>query len=269
MTSVEYPSPLHRSVLHEVVSELRADPGVRGVMLAGSLARGTGRADSDIDLLVVAAGDSRDALWRRGKHSLPIDFLAHTAAEWRKEFAPARRGDESWGYAFLDGAVLYDPEGIVSRLTADAAEIHARYRVPTSIKAHYAWLWSHVYPKMRAVLRRDDPTEIGWAAAAMTTELARTVWAVNDLPNPSLDLGTFQRHLDSLTIPPDAPDRLTAILRASPRGALQLQIELIAFLEPHLATSGSDHDASLAPHPPERSTGNVRSWDGFCQPDAD
>jgi predicted nucleotidyltransferase len=239
VTSVEFPTPLHKSVLGEVLPELRADPGVRGVMLAGSLARGTARADSDLDVVVVAAGDTRAALWRSHKHPLPIDFLVHTPTEWRNEFAPTRIGDESWGYAFLDGVVLYDPEGIVGRLTADAAEIHARYRVPASIKAHYAWLWNHVCPKMQAVLRRDDPTEIGWAAAAMTNDLVRTVWAVNDLPNPSLDLGTFQRHLDSLTIPPDAADRLAAILRASPRETLQLQIELIAFLEPYLAISGS------------------------------
>jgi predicted nucleotidyltransferase len=244
VTSVESPTPLYRSALGEVLSELRADPGVRGVMLAGSLARGTARADSDLDVLVVAAGDTQDALWCSRKHLLPIDFLAHTATEWRNEFAPARIGDESWGYAFLDGVVLYDPEGIVGRLTADAAEIHAPYRVPASIKARYAWLWNHVCPKMQAVLRRDDPTEIGWAAATMTNELVRTVWAVNDLPNPSLDLGTFQRHLDSLTIPPDAPDRLAAISRASPREALQLQIELIAFLEPHLATSGPADDGA-------------------------
>ena len=238
MTGLEFPTPLHASVLSEVLSELRADPGVRGVMLAGSLARGTARADSDLDVLVVGAGDMRGALWRSRKHRLPIDFLAHTATGWQNEFAPARIGDESWGYAFLDGVVLYDPEGIVGRLTADAAEIHARYRVPASIKAHYAWLWNHVCPKMQAVLRRDDPTEIGWAAAAVTNDLVRTVWAVNDLPNPSLDLGTFQRHLGSLTVPPDAPDRLAAILRASPREALQLQIELIAFLKPHLAATG-------------------------------
>jgi hypothetical protein len=87
---------------------------------------------------------------------------------------------------------------------------------------------------MLAVLERDDPTEIGWAAATLTNELVRTVWAANDLPNPSLDLGTFQRHLDDLTVPLDAPDRLRAILRATPRQALRLQLELIAAVESHL-----------------------------------
>ncbi|HEX6360710.1 hypothetical protein [Actinophytocola sp.] len=37
---------------------------------------------------------------------------------------------------------------------------------------------------MLAVHRRGDPVEVGWAAAVMTNELLRIVWAVNDLPNP-------------------------------------------------------------------------------------
>lgn len=234
MTSVRFPSPLHREVLDEVLAELLADPGVLGVMLGGSLARGTARTDSDVDVLVVSSEETGDASWRSRARRLPVDFLVHTADQWRVHFAPDRIGDESWGYAFFDGVVLYDPQGVLARLALDAVEIHARYRVPVPIKDHYAGLWGHLRPKMLAVLERDDPTEIGWAAAVLTNELVRTVWAANDLPNPSLDLGTFQRHLGDLTVPPDAADRLRAILRASPKQALQLQLELIAAVEAHL-----------------------------------
>jgi hypothetical protein len=52
-----------------------------------------------------------------------------------------------------------------------------------------------------AVLSQGDPVEIGWASSVVTNDVLRTVWAANDLPNPSLDLGTVQRHLDDLTIP--------------------------------------------------------------------
>lgn len=233
MTSIQFPTSLHREVLDQLLADLRADRGVRGVMLAGSLARGTARIDSDLDVLVVSAGETGDASWRRAR-PLPVDLLARTADQWRAHFAPDRVGDESWGYAFFDGVILYDPEGVLARLTADAAEIHARYRVPASIKAHYAWLWGHLRPKMLAVLEHDDPTEAGWAAATMTNELVRTAFAASDLPNPSLDLDTFQRHLDDLTVPLDAADRLRVILRAPPRQALRLQLELIAIIESHL-----------------------------------
>ena len=130
--------------------------------------------------------------------------------------------------------MLYDPEGIVGRLMSDAADIHQRCRVPASVKEHYTRLWQHVRPKMLAVLSHGDPVEIGWTSAVMTNALMRTVWAANDLPSPSLDLGTVQRHLDDIAIPPGVPAELRAILHASPKESLQRQLDLIDMVLPHL-----------------------------------
>jgi len=71
----------------------------------------------------------------------------------------------------------------------------------------------------------------------MTNDVLRTAWAASDLPNPSLDLGTVQRHLDDLTIPADAPARIRAILRAPPRESLQRQLDLIDAILPYLEES--------------------------------
>ena len=231
---IQYPTTLHRAVLSAVLADAKADPDVCALVLAGSLARGTARADSDIDVLAVTREQNADPGWRFAARQLPVDILARTASEWRARFAPDRPGDESWGYAFLDAVVLHDPEGIAGRLITDAADLHRSYRVPPPVKAHYARLWHHVRPKMLAVLGRGDPVEIGWAAAVMTNDLFRAVWAANDLPNPSLDLGTVQRHLDDLTIPTDAPAQISAILRAPPRESLQRQLDLIDAILPHL-----------------------------------
>jgi len=234
MIKIRYPTPVHKLVLDQIVAEVTADPGVRGVMLAGSLARGTARDDSDLDVLVVTADRAGDHPWRSAARPLPVDLLIRTAGQWRERFAPDRIGDESWGYAFLDGVILHDPEGIVARLVTDAAGIHRQYRVPAPVKAHYARLWEHVRPKMVAVLRHGDPAEIGWAAAAMTNELIRTLWAANDLPNPSLDLGTVQRHLGDLSIPADAAGLIRALLSAAPEQALRRQLDLIEMVMPYL-----------------------------------
>jgi predicted nucleotidyltransferase len=234
VAATQYPTPLHRRVLSAILADARADPGVRGLLLTGSLARGTARADSDLDVLVVTSEQATDDGWRSAARPLPVDFLVRTPGEWRARFAPDRPRDESWGYAFLDAVVLHDPEGIAARLIADAADIHERYRVPASVKAHYTRLWHHVRPKMLAVLSHGDPVEIGWASAVMTNDVLRTAWAASDLPNPSLDLGTVQRHLDDLTIPTDAPAQIRAILRAPPRESLQRQLDLIDAILPHL-----------------------------------
>lgn len=237
MAGIQYPTPLHRRVLSAILADARADPGVRGLLLAGSLARGTARADSDLDVLVVTSGQAADDGWLSAARQLPVDFLARTPGEWRARFAPDRPRDESWGYAFLDAVVLHDPEGTAARLIADAAAIHERYQVPAPVKAHYTRLWHHVRPKMLAVLTRGDPVETGWASAVMTNDVLRTAWAASDLPNPSLDLGTVQRHLDDLTIPADAPAQIRAILRASPRESLQRQLDLIDAILPYLEES--------------------------------
>jgi predicted nucleotidyltransferase len=238
VADIRYPTPLHRGVLAAIVADTRADPNVRGLLLAGSLARGTARADSDLDVLAVvaveASGETTDAAWRTAARPLPVDFLVRTDGEWRARFAPDRPGDESWGYAFLDGVILHDPEGIVGRLIAEAAGLHARYRVPAPVKAHYARLWDHVRPKMAAVLGRGDPVETGWASAVMTNDLLRTVWAANDRPNPSLDLGTVQRHLDDLTIPAGVAAGLRAILTAAPEESLRRQLTLLNRVLPYL-----------------------------------
>lgn len=234
---MRFPTAAHRRVVDEILAELQATPEVRGVLLGGSLARGTARPDSDVDILVVANALPDDAPWRCPTYPLPVDLLVRTAEQWRQHFTPDRVGDESWGYAFLDGLALHDPEGIIAGLVTDAADLHARYRTPAPIKAHYAALWHHARPKMLAVHGRNDSVETGWAAAVMTNELVRTVWAVNDLPNPSLDLGTVQRHLTDLTIPPGVADLLRALLRSSPGETLQRQLDLIDAIEPHLRTT--------------------------------
>ena len=90
---------------------------------------------------------------------------------------------------------------------------------------------------MLAVLSHGDPVETGWAAAAMTNDLLRTVWAANELPNPSLDLGTVQRHLDDLAVQPGVAAELRAILRAHPEESLQRKLSLIDMVLPYLEGS--------------------------------
>jgi Nucleotidyltransferase domain len=49
MTAPRLPTPRHHRVLAELTAELRADADVCGIVLVGSTARGTARADSDLD----------------------------------------------------------------------------------------------------------------------------------------------------------------------------------------------------------------------------
>lgn len=250
-----FPTPHHRAALDEVLAGLRADADVLGVLLCGSLARGTAREDSDIDLLVVLAGGEGVTVGEaarcssRTRHgAIDVEQSCRTVAGWTAQFAPSRIGDESWGYAFLDGAVLHDLHGAVARLVDAAATAHARYRVPEHITAHYAWLWRHLRPKMEAVLRSADATEVGWATAVMTKHLTNTLWAINGRPLPSRDLGTFQRHLGDLTVPHNAPALIRELLAASPKDGLRLQLRLLDLVMPYLLNPRT-REVSGSPEP--------------------
>jgi predicted nucleotidyltransferase len=256
---VGFPTERHAAVLQTVLAALDADDNVRGVLLGGSLARSTAREDSDLDVMVVVAEERGLDAWRHDKYDLPTDVGVRTVSAWESTFAPDRVGDESWGYAFLDGVILRDPDRCVAGLIARAAEIHAAYRTPPSIPQHYRRLWSHVRPKMRAVLGRGDPVEIGWAGAVMMDDVMRTAWAVNDRPNPSLDLGTVQRHLDDLRVPEGVSDRLRDILRQTAGSEMlghqlslvrDFELELLAALDDgHQAPGTTSPPPTAAPRP--------------------
>lgn len=234
LSSVVFPTQLHETVLTEVLEELTADDDVLGALLSGSLARGTARPDSDIDVNVVARANH--SVRRRNFGPIVVEYGCRSPETWKEHFSPTRVGDESWAYAFVDGVILYDPAGIVAELIETAAVALKTYRTPHAIKEHYAWLWNHVRVKMEAVLAGGDATEVGWAAAVMTQYVIQSVWAVNKPPLPSLDLGCFQRHLDDLRLPADVAGLIRAMLAAPPAEALQIQLQIVDAVMPHLNT---------------------------------
>ena len=83
-------------LLRERSGELRA-PGVRGLALFGSVARGEARSDSDVDLLVDLDPDAklgfgvvglRDDLQRLLGREVGLSFASRAAPEFRRRIAP-------------------------------------------------------------------------------------------------------------------------------------------------------------------------------------
>jgi len=232
--NVQFPTERHKAAVEKMLDMYRTDSVVHGALLCGSLARGTARPDSDIDILVVLEEDPDEHTRRSQCGALDVEETRRTYEGWVDQFNPWRIGDESWGYAFLDGLPLYDPHGLIDQLVAAARESHRTYQTPEQVRSYYRWLWDHVKPKMESVLRNGDAVEIGWAAAVTTGQVTNTLWAVNDRPLPSRDLGTFQRHFDDLKVPTGAAQLVREMLQATPRDALRIQIKLIEMCMPYL-----------------------------------
>jgi predicted nucleotidyltransferase len=109
-----------RRALTVFLGELRADPEVMAVFVFGSHARGDDRPDSDIDLLVIAAGAFRKTVTRRDGVEFEIfrNNPADTVAFWR-----AHRDDFD-GF-WRDAKPLFDRDGTVALLSAAAATIRS------------------------------------------------------------------------------------------------------------------------------------------------
>ena len=104
------------AALKRMCADLAADPTVTGIFLFGSHARGDGRPDSDIDLLVVCSGPFE----RRVVHIDAVEFeLFFNNEPDIVEFWRANEDDFTNFWA--DAEVLFDRSGATERLR-EAAE---------------------------------------------------------------------------------------------------------------------------------------------------
>lgn len=133
---------------------------------------------------------------------------------------------------------------VVDRRSHGALVVERNFRTLAEWETHFtptrvgdeSWGYAFLRPKMEAVLQRGDATEIGWAAAVMTHPILQTVWAVNNLPLPSLGLGSVQRHLDDLTVPAGVSELVRKLLQESPEPSLRLQLQIVDAVTPLLQT---------------------------------
>jgi len=107
--AVQFPTSHHEVALEAVLAAHRADASVLGVLLCGSLARGTARQDSDIDQLIVLADDEARRSDRTHTGPVVVEQGGRTEAGWREQFAPVP-ADQARAVrtALEDAGAVYD-----------------------------------------------------------------------------------------------------------------------------------------------------------------
>lgn len=97
-----------KTLLGDVVKQLKRTCRPEKILLFGSRARGNYREDSDIDLCVIAPTENKRKtlaeMYIKVESSLPIDFLLYTPEEWERNVA------DSTSFAHQiheEGVVLY------------------------------------------------------------------------------------------------------------------------------------------------------------------
>lgn len=162
------PAPL----LPDLLAELRAEEGVRAVVLTGSHARGEADAWSDLDLAVLVTEDrlARDTVaYREGRL---VSVERRTVAERERAFAEPEAA--LWTLeALRTGRALHDPDGVFAALQARArafawteVEAQAHLRAGQLI----AGMAEEVH-KVIGGLHAGDGGKVLYAAAGMTFAL--------------------------------------------------------------------------------------------------
>lgn len=221
-------------VLAQVLARTTADPGVRGLVLTGSRARGVATPQSDYDVTVVVAEQTE--AWRHRVRTAELDevvctveVLADTSVHWQR-------------YAYRGAKVLLD------RLDGGIAELVARQATPSREEAVHlarAGLDGYVNQLYRAVKSyRDGATDAAYLDEIESVPwLLETVFALHGRLRPYNKY--LQWELDNFPLPPFWNAAVTPAQVAAQPLALFPAVEALARRHQHaevLDAWGSDID---------------------------
>lgn len=232
-------SALHRELLQEILDQARCDADVAGILLKGSVARGDAYPGSDLDVQVLLRdGCSRpfQAEFRRGI-LVERSYADHALAQARLE------KDPTWVYAYLDGRILYDPEGRLAQLVQAARTGFEHYRVPAATRDEISYWLQSARIKIVAALDAGDTFRAAYVAATTSWPILEGIWAANEKPMPPC--GAVWAHVGDLTRgPPDVTGRLRLLFGGDMRERAGAALDLIAWIVRELGASGLDERES-------------------------
>jgi hypothetical protein len=164
------------TALDEAVAYLNGLPEeIIGIWLAGSLARGEGDANSDLDLYVLVDAPHRYRVNRRC-NGVPVEMFLNPP-EWARRYLGENREQGSNGSISMmaEGVILYDPLDECAALAAEAKEaIELGPAVPDVPLALRRYLAVDDLDNARDVVDRDPTTARLLAAGSLYA--AATYW---------------------------------------------------------------------------------------------
>lgn len=187
--------------LEHLTKQLKRDPNVRGVLLTGSRARGDALPGSDIDFLVLVASLPEQTFVGETVDGLLVERHIRDAESARARLSqnPMER------YSYLDGNILYDPDGLLAELKRVAREGFDGYRVAARDKRAIRYWLQSVGVKLRAAVGAGDTLKMGYHTSTNSWKVLEGLWAINDKPMPPA--GAVWAHLPDLERRPEGLER--------------------------------------------------------------
>ena len=165
--------------IHEVfdrkIEELKSDDRVQGILLTGSLARGTETAYSDLDIIVIA--DFKDVK-EEVIDGVPVETHYDTVESVRKWLAVKPES----AYLYTYGKVIYDRDNVLQGLINYAKNILESYEITEIRKAYFNHKLKAIAEKLTASLALKDDQKINYLIHNNFNVLVEMVYALNSLP---------------------------------------------------------------------------------------
>jgi len=223
--------PIYQTLLQHIVDEAMHQKDILGILLIGSVARGDALPGADLDLrFILASGVSRKAepevrqgiLIERGYAD-----MAH--AQSKLATNPMKI------YNYLDGHILFDPEGLLAQLKEQAIQRFETYQYTKQERESIAYWLRSARLKMNVALAASDILKAAFVATTTSWEILVGLWAVNDKPMPPNSSVWF--HFKDLSkVPSNTEGVLQRLFCGETLVRIHTAIDLIDWMLPYLDT---------------------------------
>jgi Domain of unknown function (DUF4037) len=227
----------HRDAIERWVEVAASDPQVLAVVVAGSLTKGYGSANSDVDGFVMLT----DEAFARRRETGELIFFSTELCDYEGGYIDAKyvdrafleavveRGSEPARSAFLGAFVAWSTDPSIEALVHTATaypEAGVEERIARFFAQAQAAQWF-----VGEAAKRDDPYLAGWAASRLALFACRMVLAHNRVLYPY-----HKWLLRTVADVPERPDDFVGLVRTlaierTPAAAEAVVMSLILFRE--------------------------------------
>lgn len=216
---------LYETLLENLVQEARGQDDVLGVLLTGSLARGDALPGTDLDLRIILA----DGISKPSDSGMRDGVLVERGYA---DFATAQENLDTKPmnvYAYLDGRIVHDPQGVLARLTRLAQQRFETYRITAQERANIAFLLGCSRDKIMVARRGGDLLKAAYVTSTSSWGIMEGLWAANNRPLPPNS--SVRPHLSDLTEgPADIETMYRQLFLADTPQRVQVALELIEWI---------------------------------------
>lgn len=179
-------------IFNNLVSKLKEDPSIYGVLLNGSVAAGTATEISDLDIIVLS-NENKFVSKAMDDILVEIHYITFDKAIERLNHSPMEV------YKYLDAKIEYD-NGKLQEIISYSNNLFDNYCVPEKEKSGIlSWLKS-TDVKLKSAFLKQDILLISYLVSTNLWKVLEGIWAVNNKPVPPSG-SLFRRYTDLEFIP--------------------------------------------------------------------